>query len=78
MSNFKTIDDVLRSNLVTSLDKQRIIQCYSRVKIWHVTNVEEWDRGQLGIGNSLYRVNIDKTITFIKDISNMKQYIMVA
>lgn len=75
-STFQTIHDVLRSNMVTSIDKKRIIQCYSRVKIWHETNDEEWDRGQLGIGNSLYRVNLDATITFVKDISDYTQIIM--
>ena len=75
---FQTIHDVLRSNMVTSIDKKRIIECYSRVKMWHETNDEEWDRGQLGIGNSLYRVNLDATITFVKDISDYTQIIMTA
>ena len=68
-TNFKTIEDVLRSNLVNNEDKKRIIQCYYRVKIWHDSHTEEWDRGQLNINRDLYRVNLDKTVTYIKDVS---------
>lgn len=66
--DFKTMEDALKSPLVSRTDKNRLIQCYRKVKLMG----DDWKFGNTNFmvypDSVVYKVNSDKSIRYLKTV----------
>lgn len=69
---FSCVQDVLRSEIVSSGDKQKIIQCLHRVQMFHSRLGHEPDWGNCDItvnrGQDIYKVHKDEFLEYVQTI----------
>ena len=58
--------ELIRSDDVTTTDKNRLLECLKRVRMYYEMHGSEPIWGNCDIGGNIYKVHMNSTVTFVQ------------